>query len=90
MNLEVKDELIKFADERIKKYLKVLNIPYHLEGKITKINADGTYSVRIQGEEETISAREGLNLKVDDMVLCLALNGDRSRVFIDLKKPKNL
>lgn len=84
---EIQDEILKSINIMINKRLKELKFNYYIEGKITTVNGDGTYTVKINGEDETLSARSGLTLAVGEVVLICVPNGNTSFKFIDLKRP---
>lgn len=87
---EILEKLLKSTDILIEEKLKSLKFNYYIEGKIVSINEDGKYTVRINGEDETLSARSGLTLLVGEVVLVCVPNGNESFKFIDLKRPYQL
>lgn len=86
VSTEIQDQILKSIDIMIKEKLKNLKFNYYIEGKIVSINS-GVYTVKINGEDETLSARSGLTLSVGEVVLICVPNGNTSFKFIDMKKP---
>ena len=58
----------------------------HRQGYITQVLVDNTYKVMIDEKEYTISAREGLILALNDIVIIMLFNGDINRPWIIDKK----
>lgn len=88
MNIDgLQEEILKSINILVDKKLKSLKFNYYIEGKITAVNSNGNYKVLINGEYEDLTAREGLSLKVNDVVLILVPNANTSFKFIDLKRP---
>lgn len=66
---------------------KKLKFTYHIEATVLVVNSDGTYNVNYNGSIlKNIRVREGLSLKINDIVLICIINGNFSNKFIDLKR----
>lgn len=84
---KLQEEILKSINILVDKKFKSLKFNYYVEGKVLSKNLDGTFLVVINGEQENLTARSGLSLNVNDVVLVLVPNGNTSFKFIDLKRP---
>jgi hypothetical protein len=85
--MKYEEYILNAIDILIKQRLADLGYCYYLDGKIVKINDDGTYDTNINGEIYTLKAREGLNLSLNNIVKVMIANGNFQDKFIDLKRP---
>ena len=81
------NEILKTIEILLENKIKKLKFNYYIEGKIVEVIGDGRYKIIINGEEDIVNARNGLDLSVNDVVLILVPNGNTSFKFIDLKRP---
>lgn len=86
-SLRTSNEIIRAIGIMIETTLKQLSFNYYITGRIKTVNGDGTYLVTIDDKDETLKAREGVNLVVEDIVLIMIPNSQRSHAFVDCKRP---
>jgi hypothetical protein len=79
-------DIFKAIDIIVSEKLRKLRFDYTIEGCITGINDDGSYKVKINGQNSNIKARDWLSLNIGEIVYIKVVNGNYSFKFIDCKR----
>lgn len=83
---DIQTKLINAIDVVIAERLKHLSFNYYIEGRVVRVR-DYDATVTINGTDTSVPYRQGLSLKMNDIVLILVPNGNYSKKFIDLIRP---
>lgn len=86
MDISIIRAISEAIDIKLQKFKDTLKYDITITGIVKVDHGDGTFTVTINGEDSICGAREGLDLKVGDVVYIRCVQGNHGRKFIDCKK----